>query len=220
MPDIPNRTALESRFEKLLKRSFGKSRDRLLAAIGDPPDVANVPASLWDSIEQDINDDTRRILSLIFLLGSDGMVTQFSHEPDAEEMGKIAAKYAQGRSAVIAKSMVGTLRDRVGTAAAGGTLNGSRLLDIITNQASNAAITETTAANSAGEGGFSQIFKRDTGTTIVAVWRTAADAKVCKICAPLNQTEEAVWSKTISDGPPAHGSCRCWLEWRTVKTQG
>lgn len=219
MPDIPNRTALESRFENLLKRSFGKHRARLLSSLGDPPDVANVPDSLWADIEQGIDDDTRRILALIFLLGSDGMSTQFNYRPDADEMGEIAGKYASGRSAFIAKSMVGTLRDRLDAATReGATGLSSRITDILGNQAAGAAITETTAANSAGEGGYRRIFQRDTKTKLKAIWRTAATG-VCERCLAVKDQPEEAWKESFPDGTPAHGRCQCWLDWVIVETK-
>lgn len=46
---------------------------------------------------------------------------------------------------------------------------------------------------------------------LLKIWQTQKDEKVCKICGPLNNTTQRVWSSRFPSGPPAHPNCRCFL---------
>ena len=48
MPDISNRDALERKFARLVRRLLGTYGGELLDALGDPPDLQNVPPGFWD----------------------------------------------------------------------------------------------------------------------------------------------------------------------------
>ena len=74
-------------------------------------------------------------------------------------------------------------------------------------RASMIAVTETTAAASAGTA--SAISEaRAAGLDVTEVWQTSNDDRVCDICAPLDGTtpENGNWP---TDHPPAHVNCRC-----------
>jgi HK97 family phage portal protein len=68
------------------------------------------------------------------------------------------------------------------------------------------ATTEITRAYSQGTDIARQILD-ESGLSLVHVWRTAADERVCPICAPRDGREQGDgWD----DLPPAHVRCRCW----------
>jgi len=50
------------------------------------------------------------------------------------------------------------------------------------------------------------------GALARAVWRTAMDDRVCKICRPLDNQPGTVWTASFPAGPPAHINCRCYLD--------
>jgi len=68
------------------------------------------------------------------------------------------------------------------------------------------ATTEVTRSYSQGTDIARQILD-ESGLSLVHVWHTAADERVCPICAPRDGREQGDgWDEL----PPAHVSCRCW----------
>lgn len=233
MPDIPDRTDREARLAALLRRAMGRSRARLIEALGDPPDVANVPDSLWEDIEAEVNDETHRALLLLFLLGASSMefedpVTQRDYQLDPDAAGDAARDYADMRAATLAGNVTETLRSQLSTAVRDATLSGmtsrqqlatlnSRLREIASNQADAAGITELTSANSAGEVWYKRQYEAETGIELLGTWHTDPWAgEVCEICAPLNGMTEEVWSEQFPDGPAVHPRCNCFLTWEAA----
>lgn len=59
MPELAQqREAAEAEFQRRLNQLGERYRPRIVAAMGDPPDPANVPESLWQEVEQDYRDRT------------------------------------------------------------------------------------------------------------------------------------------------------------------
>ncbi len=52
--------------------------------------------------------------------------------------------------------------------------------------------------------------------SMTPVWATEKDAKVCKICGPLDGKPADKWGK-FELGPPAHPVCRCYLNYEVEK---
>lgn len=70
------------------------------------------------------------------------------------------------------------------------------------------AVTETTRAAVQGQLDSVKFLQDDYGITMVSIWQTANDEKVCEICGPRNGKHEGDgWS----DPPPAHPNCRCGI---------
>jgi hypothetical protein len=84
------------------------------------------------------------------------------------------------------------------------------------------AVTETTRAAVEGELEVMREIEKDNGISMVAIWLTANDERVCAICNPMNGEKEAGRG---GDGkpffihpesgarlrPPAHPRCRCGI---------
>lgn len=121
MPDVASRSRKESRLAGLLRRAIGRSRDALLAALGMPPDVENIPDSLWETIEADIAAELKEHIAIVILLGIRNMNLQFGDQLDfvlpPAQAATIANRLATTRANRSARAMVGTLQDRVGYAA-------------------------------------------------------------------------------------------------------
>lgn len=210
-----------------MRRAIGRNRAALLAALGSPPDVASVPDALWAKIEADIADDTKRLLIAFFLLAQSemGSVTDRLIDPDAA--GLAAADYASRRASELGKDLTSTLRDRVTTAAEEARTGlergessskttaqlGTRIQEIATKQAESTGVTETTAANSAGEIEFKRQHKKETGIVLLGAWSASLDSKTCKVCRGLDGTDEEIWGEKYPEGPPAHVQCRCFILW-------
>lgn len=84
-------------------------------------------------------------------------------------------------------------------------------------RASTIAISETTAAQSAGgDAGAKATF----GLSLGDLWITEADQRVCPICSPLHRTRREFWGLKYVDGPPAHPNCRCVVKYaKAAKTK-
>lgn len=68
------------------------------------------------------------------------------------------------------------------------------------------AATEVTRAYAEGTREYQRMLAR-MGIPTVRIWDTAADERVCVICAPNDGQPERDWEP--ADGPPAHPNCRC-----------
>lgn len=79
------------------------------------------------------------------------------------------------------------------------------------------AITEFTNAQSAG-GEFG--INVSVGESPDDTWQTEKDARVCKICKPLQGKNRAKWTRLFPQGPPGHPRCRCWIEYANLPNKG
>lgn len=222
MPDIPNRRDREQQVETLLRRAIGRTRQDILAALGSPPNVDNVPDKLWNQLHTDVENDTRRVIAIIMLLAirrmNDDKSIPFILPPSVA--AERAMTFADARATTLADSVVSTFKDRLETAAAeGGTAADMRkaMREIREEQAKRGGVTETTAANSAGELAYADEHEAETGVKLLATWNTERDGHVCEICAPLDGKDDEEWRDDFPDGPPAHPSCRCWLEFEPAE---
>jgi len=84
------------------------------------------------------------------------------------------------------------------------------------------AVTETTRAAAQATVEYQQYLGK-AGITMIRVWNTDADEKVCPICTgeaygvDLNGMTEDDWPTEVASGPPAHVNCRCDTSLRLVR---
>ena len=81
---------------------------------------------------------------------------------------------------------------------------------------SRTAATEITRAATAGGEYVASTWLTLRGLLVASTWTTSADARVCPICAPLDGMDKSVWQRFVPNGPPAHWSCRCWLDYSYI----
>jgi len=85
------------------------------------------------------------------------------------------------------------------------------------------AVTETTRAAAQATVEYQQYLGK-AGITMIRVWNTDADEKVCPICTGeaygvnLNGMTEDEWPPEVASGPPAHVNCRCDTSLRLVRS--
>lgn len=77
-------------------------------------------------------------------------------------------------------------------------------------RAEKISVTELTAAFAFGTL-LARRFLEERRVEVRVIWYTAADERVCPLCAPLHGVTEDVWGAEYPDGPPVHGNCRCGL---------
>lgn len=80
-------------------------------------------------------------------------------------------------------------------------------------RASTIAATEVTRAVSHAEHFAAATFQTPGQAQLSPVWHTEEDDRVCDICAPLDGLKREDYADEFPFGPPAHGNCRCWLDW-------
>ncbi len=244
MPDIENRTKREQQVARMVGRAIGKSRDNLLAALGSPPNVANVPDQVWETLEADVEAELKRATAIVMLLGVRGMGESFDFRPDPERSAVLIDRAASRRAASSASSIVDTFRDRVETAAtvardtmverqsqvAAGEIPPSRWpqmeraivaeLDVeigrkARTQAEAVGVSEVTAAHTEGEQIGRKQLEKQTEQVVVARWNCEPGA--CDECRALDGSWEHQWPDKYRDGPPSpHPGCRCWLNYELV----
>ena len=124
MPDIPARDRKESRIAALIKRAYGRTREQIIAALGDPPDVRNIPDSLFEEIQEQVETDLREAIAIVLLLQMRAIASDLSLADESgqrlavnpQRAGQAAARYAARRARRVASSTIGTFRDRLETA--------------------------------------------------------------------------------------------------------
>lgn len=75
-------------------------------------------------------------------------------------------------------------------------------------------ITETTNSITEGEVTGASDVQAELGVALKPYWVTEADDRVCPVCRPLHGRPRDEWWSEHGNGPPAHPSCRCTLDWR------
>lgn len=231
MPDIEKRETKEAALAALLRRAFGKTRDRIIVALGNPPDVDNVPDSLWDELTNDVEDDLRRAIAIALLRGVRGMNDEYGDSLDFTLRPKDAAvqaeRFATRRARSTAADMVSTFRDRVATATGVATERLDRrvaearreervlepedfedIADELSDTVDEAIVNQAKAAGRtettvANTRG--EMVYRDaakkTGRLIMARWTNSPTSNVCPVCRGLNDLWEDEWPEEFRDGP-------------------
>ena len=217
MADIPDREKHESTFRNALTRMMAKHRKELERIAGWPPDLDRVPAEFWVRVEEDLRKQNEAALLLLFVL------TTARHGVDGEAGRQLARSYVAGRSASVASRFATNSRERLETlqkditttttVATKAAFRG-RLSSILgPDRADSLAVTETTAATSAGSA--AAVAARGLVSESDR-WITENDDRVCRICNPLHRTRRDNWARLFPLGPPAHVRCRCWLKYSEV----
>jgi Phage Mu protein F like protein len=201
MSDIPNRQALETTLAALLMQAW-------------EPFLILLPALDWTAFEQ----QTRAALAL----GGEQTYAEASaalflgRSFDQSTLNGEAKAWADSHAESVAGEITETTRQRLDgidksdfdTSLAYGA---ALLLVFSSDRINMIAITETTAAVSAGQRYYADVLAEE-GVETITLWHTAEDEAVCDVCEPLDGTGLEEWGDVSPSGPPAHPRCRCWLD--------
>jgi hypothetical protein len=223
-------------FERALRAAFGRvmaaQAESLLATLGSPPDVRNIPDDVWNRLSTQLRAALEPLLVRMAVRSATGLVDEsgLAGAADWTLVNGRAAAWANRYTFELVRGINSTTRDMLNREIASfykdagvdlKTLAGriapdipdlrDRLGRIIRSdvRAEMIAVTETTRAASAGEQVLvDEIRRLNPNAPIVQIWLTANDELVCPQCGPLH-------GKRLGDGwttpPPKHPRCRCGM---------
>jgi hypothetical protein len=221
LPDF-DRDSWEARLAREAARLGRQSLDELMTAIGDPPDMARLPASFWDDEAAAMTATLTPMLQEVYLASAEAMLEVSPVGVDWVLVNQRAVTWANQYGYDLVQGLTGTQRDLVREAVGNFFSQNMTLADLRGRlegafgpiRADMIATTEVTRAATEGERALVELLRAE-GLGFRDIWETAADELVCPICEPLNgQEREGVGyvhpdTGQSYDGPPAHPRCRC-----------
>ena len=225
-----DRYEIERKLARVLSKDLRVELDKLLNYLGDPPNLANVPADYWQGGWKDIQKDVEPILVDTYIEAAMDLADGIGIGIDFDNVNRAAVNWARQHSEEVMQQIwlrtheytldVLSRYSGVGEVIAQGYEEGLTIREISERlermfspvRAERIAVTETTRAVVEGERAYVAELERETGQRMIPIWMTANDELVCPICAPKNE-------KPITNGdyPPAHPNCRCGVGWEFPK---
>lgn len=208
------RSEQEAELARILANVQSKERRKLLAALGEPPNLDNVTPEFWQQYSHSLRKEIVPALEKMFMASAEAMLAQTpAIGVDWTLINKNAAEWASRYGFDLVSGITDTTREALQQKVSAFFENQMTMPQFAEAleplfgpvRAEMLAITETTRAANAGlQGVVDELDK--TGIVMVARWSTAVDEHVCPICEPLD-------GKLQGDGwdelPPAHPRCRC-----------
>ena len=213
------RMGIEASFYAELLRSFRKQQRELIPIDATDEQVRTAPQRVEET-NGGVRDVLRKWLIATGVLGlavGDDQLATVGLGFDWGLANQQAADWASRHSGELITGINRTTRARVQTAVSDWFMNADTLPDLRREltpifgerRAQTIAQTETTQA--AAEG--AEIAFRASGVVERWTWATAADERVCPICAPLEGVTVTM-GEEFAPGitkPYAHVNCRCWV---------
>lgn len=235
--EIPNRTTYDAAFARRMSRLNSRHRRELIALLGHPPDVRRVGPEFWERVRRENEEE---LLVVLLLLYSEAF--EYHARLGGAAKGELSAagrsgaeQYAKARAASIAANVADSARKHLDQVAADDWAKvGQDAKDVITKTkvladaikmigpiaAARIAVTETTAAQSAGgEAGIAATV----GLSNEDEWRIHPEKSMtgtCKICRPYDGRPRRIWSIDFPMGPPCHANCNCEIVYANVPGAG
>ena len=217
-----NRDSWEARLAREASRLGRQSLDALMTALGDPPDMARLPASFWDDEAATMTATLTPMLQEVYLASAEAALEVSPVGVDWVLVNQRAVTWANQYGYDLVQGLTGTQRDLVREAVGNFFTQNQTLADLRGRletafgpiRADMIATTEVTRAATEGERALVELLRAE-GLGFRDIWETAADELVCPICEPLDGQEREgsgyVHPDTGQsyDGPPAHPRCRC-----------
>lgn len=233
--EIPNRPDHDAAFARKLSRLSSRHRRELIALLGHPPDISRVPADFWERVRKERENELAAVLLLLFSESYRHHVLSLGQAmtPRLTDVGQAAAeRYAVERAAKLAAESTAAVRDRIqrfaveewnraGLDAQRAVTRTQVLNDVLkaigpSGDAAR-AVTETTAAQTAGG---ETAATNTVGTSDDDVWQIhpeLSETGTCQTCRPLDGRRRAIWATLFPNGPPAHRNCNCEIVYANVR---
>jgi len=196
MAELKNRNALDKRFARQFAKLTAKQKRELERLLGDPPDLANVPAAFWIEAQRETEEELAALMLLVFVAASSqhGM-----NRTNSQTQGLV---FATQQAKQVSTQFVTHTRERLAAGSGVDTVLGpSRVATVAETEVTAAQAEGTTAAVRSGD-----VPRLSFGAPF---WFTQCAPSVCKICWPFHGLPDQVWRGKIS--LPAHPHCQCYL---------
>ncbi len=238
MPELPNRDDLEADFAKAFGRVARMHMHEFREALGDPPDLENVPEEFWVQMQKETEDDAWLIILLIWTASAE---FHGWHGPDMRLTGY---GYAVNRGREFSERWVESTRsrmqkefDKLNKPPVESTVIDARetnrflptkppaptreeiddILDDVFSPKRVVQWVEDETTRARHWGGESAI-EETVGLSPEDLWINDEHSNVCPICKPLNETPRSYWGRFFPDGPPSpHSRCMCWVLYANVE---
>lgn len=215
MPDFNNRTDWEEKLARVLGKLQQREMNRLIEALGDPPDLNNLHPEFWNEFSTTLKGELIPLLEQVFLDSAEQMLDTTSIGVDWALINAEAARWARTYGYDLVSGITDNTRAALQEKLPAyfeqqmtmGQLRDSLEALFGPVRAAMIAATEVTRAAVEGERAIVAGLE-DAGADMLAVWQTNNDDIVCPICAPRNQKR---FGEGWTDFPPAHPNCRCWI---------
>ena len=194
MPDLPSRKSREADLAAAIMLRWEDFLDTW-----PNPDWSAFEAATRESLEE--QGEETYVAAAAVLFG------QVGH--GGANLSSEAAAWAKGRADEIAPEITGTTRRRLAEIQenkdqSAADLAAAILLVISLQRIEMIAVTETTAAITAGQQRAADMIETDEGLEFAEIWHTADDDGVCEVCEPLDGTGREIWGLVSPMGPGVH----------------
>lgn len=232
--DVPNRDQLEAELARVLARQGRNGLSSLMAALGDPPNLANLPADFWTKYDAELQKILMPYLIDVFHEQAETMIGALpSIGVDWALINQAAIDWAKAHTFELVRGITQTTMRTLQTAVSSFFqlgLTREQLEAMIRPlygpvRTETIVVTEITRAANWGEGKTVQELARQ-GIFMDCYWGTNNDELVCLICNPLNERKAdeytsdyvPIWIHPVTGMryglDPAHPRCRCHRNWR------
>lgn len=223
--ELPNRATLDAEAAALLMQLSERQRVDLRRLLGNPPLWENIPPQWWARAQRELEEEAAAVLLLVYVASGE------FHGWGADDAQRAGRSWANQRSVATARQFVETTQERLRQSTDdwlrrmltdGQQIDQSEIDDRLTqllgpDRAQRLAEDLVTQGQTAG----GEDAMRTLGAiTDLDTWYTVSDGRVCSVCAPLHGEPRTVWQDEMPAGPPAHPSCRCWIDYQTTLNVG
>lgn len=215
--DLPNRDQLERELTRELGKIQSAHVARIIELMGNPPNMANIPAEYWNTAGEELRKALSRFLNRVYLEQAQTFLTRTTIGVDWALINRDAAAWAARYTFDLVRGIEDTDRTLLQDAITRYFEDGQtrdELEQVLRERFGDyrsemIATTEITRAASNGEiGAARQVMEDNPSIEMIPIWQTNADELVCEVCGPLNGMEQGDgWTEP----PPAHPNCRCWI---------
>ena len=224
MSDVLNRDALERKLARVVSREHRSQLDQLLALLGDPPLLENVPPEFWDNGGKGLRKVVMPVFLETYLQQAEQLMREVNIGVDWALVNEGAVEWAKNYSYELVTGITETTRKGVSKAVSTYFEAGLDLRDLEQSllqyygpkRATMIAVTETTRATVQGGMSVVNLIELDNPSIrMVPYWITSRDYSVCPLC-------EERDGKEITDGvyPPLHPNCNCDVRWEMTVDDG
>jgi hypothetical protein len=235
MTELENRDGLEARLKREILRVLQSQMDNIIRQIGDPP-RAEIPASTWVAMANELTSAIRPVLKEIYLASAEQAAGDLPQavRVDWHLANEPAAQWAEQYTFGLVKGINDTSKERLQSYISDFFRREGATVDELRTQISGIfgevradmiATTEVTRAAAEGQTKLVSLAEQmNPNVELVPIWETSMDEFVCPICgrgglqniAGQRRGENLAFKsrdgKTYG-GPPAHPRCRCGVRY-------